>query len=120
MGPTTRQPGRTPAGSTTGCNNMVRGMAAWMLACDERILERLNAEGWSTARELATACEIPTGVTRDRLRMLADAGLVAFATDDLDLVHLTTSGAQYLSGARDQQVHPHPFDRGRATFGVLG
>jgi hypothetical protein len=94
---------------------MVRGMAAWMLACDERLMERLNEEGWSTAPPLATAVGLPTGMVRDRLRMLADAGLVAFATPDLDLVHLTTSGALYLEGERDQVVHPHPLEIGRAT-----
>lgn len=91
-----------------------------MLATDERLLERLDEEGWATARSLATALDLPRGVTRDRLRMLADAGLVAFATSDRDLVHLTTSGALYLEGERDQALYPHPFDRGRATFGVLG
>ena len=98
----------------------VRHNAAWMLACDERLLERLESEGWSTVRSLARAVGLPRGTTRDRVRMLADAGLVAFATTDRDLVHLTGSGTRYLAGERDQALHPHPFDQGRATFGVLG
>lgn len=52
-------------------------------------------------RSLSTAVGVPAGVARDRLRLLADAGLVAFATNDYDLVHLTTSGALYLEGERD-------------------
>lgn len=67
-----------------------------------------------------TALDFPRGVTRDRLRTLADAGIVAFATADRDLVHLTTSGGLYVEGERDRALYPHPFDRGRATFGVLG
>lgn len=86
-----------------------------MVTPDERLLERLEEEGWSTPRSLARAVGEPTGVTRDRLRLLADAGLVAFATGDYDLVHLTTSGALYLEGERDQAKHPHPLDIGRAT-----
>ena len=91
-----------------------------MHADDERLLEWLNGEGWTLGRHLATVLNLPRGLVGDRLSMLADAGLVAFATADCDLVHLTGSGARYLAGERDQQVHPHPFDRGRATFGVLG
>ncbi|MFB6205663.1 MAG: hypothetical protein ABEJ05_03925 [Haloglomus sp.] len=59
-------------------------------------------------------------MTRDRLRLLADTGLVAFATADCELVHLTTSGARYLEGERDQALHPHLLDTGRAMFGIWG
>jgi hypothetical protein len=52
--------------------------------------------------------------------MLADSGLVAFVTCDREPAYATECGARYLSGERDQQVHQHPFDRGRATFEVLG
>jgi hypothetical protein len=98
----------------------VRRMAQWMVTSDERLLERLEEEGWSTPRSLARAVDQPTGITRDRLRLLADAGLVAFATNDYDLVHLTTSGALYLEGERDQAEHPHPFDVRRATRALGG
>jgi hypothetical protein len=93
-----------------------------MLACDERLMERLEEEGWATARSLGRALDLPMGVTRDRLRRLADAELVAFMTEDCELVHLTADGARYLAGDRDQALHPHPhpLDVGRATFGVLG
>jgi hypothetical protein len=93
-----------------------------MLASDERLLERLEEEGWSTVRSLGRALDLPMGVTRDRVRRLADAELVAFMTEDCELVHLTADGARYLAGDRDQALHPHPhpLDVGRATFGVLG
>jgi hypothetical protein len=91
-----------------------------MQVYDDRLLERLEEEGWSTTRSLATAVGMPVGLTRDRLLLLADAGLVAFATNDYDLVHLTTSGALYLEGERDQAEHPHPIDVGRATGALRG
>jgi hypothetical protein len=47
---------------------------------------------------LAIAPDFPRGVTPDRLRMLADAGLAAFATSNGDLVHLTTTGRCILRG----------------------
>lgn len=91
-----------------------------MQVYDDRLLERLDEEGWSTARSLSTAVGVPAGVARDRLRLLADAGLVAFATNDYDLVHLTTSGALYLEGERNQALHSHPLSIRRATRGIEG
>ncbi|MFC6976530.1 hypothetical protein ACFQL1_20515 [Halomicroarcula sp. GCM10025709] len=45
---------------------------------------------------------------QERCRVLADADLVAFLTEDQDLVKLTTKGEQYLDGEVDVELYPYP------------
>ncbi|MFC6973468.1 hypothetical protein ACFQL1_20430 [Halomicroarcula sp. GCM10025709] len=45
---------------------------------------------------------------QERCRVLADADLVAFLTEDQDLVELTTKGEQYLDGEVDVELYPYP------------
>jgi len=95
----------------------VRLAAKWQREPDDRLLEVLKENGWMTPYSMAMESHIhltTTGVKR-RLRILADAELVAPSDDDYDLFHLTTDGRLYLDGERDQELHPHPFYYGLAT-----
>lgn len=99
----------------------MRKTARWQIEPDERILESLREEGWTSARTLARKPNIwlPHREVKRRLRMLADGELVVPSTPDFDLYHITTDGVLYLEGNRDQALHPHPFYYGLATAPLL-
>jgi len=84
-----------------------------MCPLDERIMEYLDREGWSTARliEQATSMNASENRVDERLRMLSQAGLVAPIVDDLDMFELTGEGRRYLDGDLDAAEHvdrPNP------------
>lgn len=95
----------------------IRLNADWMTRADERLCEELRGRGWTHPRVLAASPSVylPYREVCKRLRMLADAELVAPSDDDYDLYHITTDGKLYLDGERDQELHPHPFCYGLAT-----
>lgn len=100
---------------------MIRLNADWMTQADERLLEVLEGGGWMHPRVIARAPSVRLSyrLVQRRLRMLADAELVAPSDDDFDLYHLTTDGELYLNGERDQELHPHPFAYGLATARIM-
>lgn len=88
----------------------IRKTAHWQQSIDDRILEHLRDESWSTPKFIANMSHIHATEPqiRDRCRVLADVDLVAFLTEDLDLVELTTWGRQYLEGDVDVELYPRP------------
>ena len=89
----------------------VRRAAKWQESVDDRILEHLSEEPWSSARHMATLPSIHAteAQVKDRCCRLADVGLVAWFDDNaLDLVELTTEGQLYLDGELDVDLYPNP------------
>ncbi|PSP38295.1 winged helix-turn-helix domain-containing protein [Halobacteriales archaeon QH_7_65_31] len=89
---------------------MIRRTARWQTTLDERLLEYLCDEGETNVRLLAMAFEVGTGILRDRLRMLAQAGLVAVEVFDEgdNWYELTYWGEVYLEGEYDPGLYPRP------------
>ena len=88
----------------------IRKTARWQQCIDDRILEHLRDESWSTARQMSIMDGIHAteAQVQERCRVLADADLVAFLTDRQDMVELTTMGEQYLDGEVDVELYPRP------------
>jgi hypothetical protein len=89
---------------------MIRRSARWQERLDERILEVLADEPWSTPELLAV--EVPIDVTegqvRDRCKVLADADLLALDLEDGWRVELTGLGKRYLEGETDMRLYRRP------------
>ncbi|KAA9408444.1 hypothetical protein EGO51_01080 [Haloarcula hispanica] len=88
----------------------IRKTARWQRSIDDRILEHLQDDSVSTAKQMAIRDNIHAteAQVQDRCRVLADADLVAFLTEDQDFVELTTEGEQYLKGEIDVELYPYP------------
>jgi hypothetical protein len=88
----------------------VRKTARWQWGLDDRILEHLNDESYSTASIIANleGIHATENQVQERCEILAEAELVAFITEDQDLIELTTWGKQYLEGDMDVENHPTP------------
>jgi hypothetical protein len=88
----------------------IRKTARWQWSLDDRILEHLRDDSVSTAKQIAIRDGIHAteSQVQDRCKVLADADLVAFVTEDCDLVELTTEGEQYLDGEIDVELYPYP------------
>ncbi|SDJ62868.1 hypothetical protein SAMN05216226_10691 [Halovenus aranensis] len=88
----------------------IRRTAQWQWSLDDRILEHLRDESFSTAARMADLPNIHAteAQVQERCEVLADADLVTFATIDMDFVELTTWGKQYLEGELDVEDHPKP------------
>ncbi|WP_178915169.1 winged helix-turn-helix domain-containing protein [Natronomonas gomsonensis] len=88
-----------------------RRPAEWMCCLDERILEHLQREGWATPRhiERTFSMNASEGRTQERLKMLADAGLVAPFFESSRMYELTGEGKRYLEGELDAKHQPFPY-----------
>jgi hypothetical protein len=88
----------------------MRKTATWQQTLDERILEYLSTEPWSTPglMELVDGLDATSGQLRDRCRVLADADLVAIYEQDSWNVEITTLGELYLKGEADIELYPPP------------
>ncbi len=88
----------------------IRRTASWQEALDDRILEHLRDEDMSTPSLMSKIAgfHATESQIQERCRVLADADLVGFLTDDMDLVELTTRGQQYLDGEIDVELYPRP------------
>ena len=88
----------------------IRRNASWQERLDERILEALNEEPWSTPDLLAI--EVPLDVTenqiRDRCKRLADAEAIDVDLEDGWRVELTGLGKRYLECETDMKYHRRP------------
>lgn len=86
----------------------MRKSVFWMKQLDERILEHLDAEGWSTpfimSREPGFTAS--PGHIKERLQMLQYAELVYPLHGDM--YELTTDGRLYLEGRIDARYRPWP------------
>jgi hypothetical protein len=88
----------------------IRKTARWQRTLDERILEHLADEPWSTPElmELVEGIDATSAQIRDRCRVLADADLVAIYEDEGWNTELTTLGELYLKGEADIELYPRP------------
>jgi DNA-binding FadR family transcriptional regulator len=89
----------------------MRKTATWMRQLDERLLEHLGEQDWSTPRMLAQhprfeEMQVSRARIRERLQMLADAGLVG--REHEDIYEITTWGQLYLEGELDAENQPRP------------
>jgi hypothetical protein len=88
----------------------IRKTARWQQTLDERVLEHLSDEPWSTPElmELVEGIDATSAQLRDRCRVLADAELVAIYGEEGWNVELTTLGELYLKGEADIDLYPRP------------
>jgi hypothetical protein len=85
-----------------------RKSAYWMKQIDERILETLDREGWSTPELMSQkrAFNVSPGQIWERCEMLRYVGFVDTVHDDM--YELTTDGQLYLEGRIDARYRPKP------------
>jgi len=84
--------------------------AGWQERLDERILELLDDEPWSTPSimEVELPLDATEGQIRERCLVLADAELIAIDPGDNWRCELETRGKLYLDGKIDVQLYPSP------------
>ncbi|APW99377.1 hypothetical protein CHINAEXTREME_17070 [Halobiforma lacisalsi AJ5] len=85
-----------------------RHSASWMEQLDDRILEHLDEEPWSSVSVMASrSCfRASKARIRERCQMLARAGLIAPVHHDM--YEITTWGIRYLEGEIDADHQPRP------------
>lgn len=88
-----------------------RKSARWMQQLDDRILEYLNEEPWSSPTLMASMPEFHAseGRIHERCQVLADTELVSFIVGDM--VEITQWGILYLDGEIDAEHRPLPTKR---------
>jgi hypothetical protein len=86
----------------------MRQNAYWMKKEDDRILEILKEETWSSPKLIASrpSIDISEGHIRERLMFLWYAGLVYQIWDDG--YEITSEGLRYLDGQLDASHQPWP------------
>jgi len=89
---------------------MSRKPAKWMVPLDERILEILKAEGWSSPRYIAQKVSLRASVgrVRERCRMLTYAQMIEPLTRQFQNYDITGYGLRYLEGRLDASNQPWP------------
>lgn len=87
-----------------------RKPARWMCTLDERILEHLEEEGWSSPRLMSQAMRFDASRARIRERcgLLSQVGLVAPIYEGSRMYEITYEGREYLTGDLDVELRPHP------------
>jgi hypothetical protein len=100
-----------------------RRAASWQRSVDDRILELLAEESYSTpsVMELEPYIHATETQIRERCMVLADADLVGIDIKDGWRVELTTRGRLYLDGEADVELYDRPrparsFDEGTAEW----
>lgn len=76
-----------------------------MCTLDERILEHLEEDSWSTPRYMSKEFRFNAsrGRVEERCRKLTQAGLIAPIYEDANLYDITSDGQQYLEGELDAE-----------------
>lgn len=84
----------------------MRRDAPWMEQLDERILEHLADEPWSSPAVMATypGFRASTARLRERCAVLSDVGLAAPLYPGADAHELTAAGQRYLDGRLDASL----------------
>ncbi|GGN92838.1 hypothetical protein GCM10009030_17490 [Haloarcula pellucida] len=92
---------------------MSRTPAEWMVPLDERILEILQAEGWSSPAYIARKVSLwaSVGRVRERCRMLTYAQMIEPLTPRFENYDITGFGLRYLEGRLDASKQPRPSAR---------
>ncbi len=85
-----------------------RKSAEWMVQLDERILEKIASEGWSTPTIMEKSIEFSAtkGHIRNRCKRLQYAGLIAPIHGEM--YELTGEGRRYLNGDLNARHLPYP------------
>lgn len=81
-----------------------------MCTLDERILECLSDDPWSTPRHMSRAVNLTAsrGRVEERCLMLSQVGLVAPIFEDSNMYEITHEGQEYLEGELDVENRPRP------------
>ncbi len=84
-----------------------------MCTLDERILEHLSEDPWSTPLHISRAIKLTAsrGRVEERCQMLTQVGLVAPFFEDSHMYEITSEGQQYLDGELDAESRPTPSPR---------
>lgn len=84
-----------------------------MIPLDERILEILRAEGWSTPRYIARKVSLwaSVGRVRERNNMLMRAQLIGPLSPEFQNYDITVPGRRYFDGRLDASNQPEPAAR---------
>lgn len=84
-----------------------------MVPLDERILEILRTEGWSTPSYIARKVSLwaSVGRVRERCDMLMQAQLVEPLSPEFQNYDITGAGRRYLDGRLDAGNQPEPSAR---------
>lgn len=85
-----------------------RKSADWMIQLDERILEQIENDGWTTPGMLARKSDFPTyrGAISDRCKRLHYVGFIE--PFHAEMYDLTVEGRLYLKGDLDARHQPIP------------
>lgn len=84
-----------------------------MCTLDERILEHLAEDSWSTARHMSRVVKLTAsrGRVEERCQLLTQVGLVAPIFEDSNMYEITCEGQEYLDGTLDVEIRPTPSPR---------
>lgn len=84
-----------------------------MCTLDERILEHLSEDSWSTPRHMSRVMRFDAsrGRVAERCRMLSQVGLIAPIYEGSNMYEITGEGLEYLSGELDVEHRPRPSPR---------
>lgn len=84
-----------------------------MCTLDERILEHLSEDPWSTPQHMSQAVKLTAsrGRVEERCLMLSQVGLVAPIFEDSNMYEITCEGQRYLDGEFDVENRPVPSPR---------
>jgi hypothetical protein len=82
-----------------------------MCTLDERILEHLEEDSWSTPRFMSKVFKFNASRSRvkERCEWLTQSGLVAPIYEDANLYAITREGQLYLGGDLDAEDLPRPY-----------
>ncbi|KMT45814.1 hypothetical protein EL22_27320 [Halostagnicola sp. A56] len=92
---------------------MSRKPARWMCTLDERILEHLAEDSWSTPRHMSRVMKFDAsrGRVKERCQMLSHAGFLAPIFEGSNMYEITSNGQEYLNGRLDAENRPRPSPR---------
>lgn len=84
-----------------------------MCTLDERILEHLDEEDWSSPTLMSQVIRFDAsrGRIRERCELLSQVGLAAPVVEDSWLYEITLDGQAYLDGRLDVENRPWPSPR---------
>ncbi len=84
-----------------------------MCTLDERILEHLAEDSWSTPKHMSRIFKFDAsrGRIEERCQLLSQVGLVAPIFEGSHMYEITGEGLEYLDGRLDVEHRPRPSPR---------